>query len=138
MYVAVVAYNTEDGGQLVWQAPNPDGRVDQVVAADEFLVLNSAALQDDDADGILDLTDPAKGLILNIGKNSDGSVTLSFPTVAYRTYVLTRSFALGDQYSTVRAYFPQNGEFTGSYTDLYPTYYPNVKAFYKVSVEEPE
>jgi hypothetical protein len=137
LYVAVVAYNTGDGGQLVWQAPNPDGAVDQVVAADEFLVLNSAALQDDDADGILDLTDPTKGLKLNIGKNSDGSVTLSFPTVAWRTYVLTRSFALDGQYSTVSGSFPQNGEFSASYTDPYPTYYPDVKAFYRVSVEEP-
>jgi hypothetical protein len=137
LYMAVVAYNTGDGGQLIWQAPNPDGSVDNVVAADEFLVLNTAGLQDDDADGILDLTDPAKGLTLNIGENSDGSVTLSFPTVAWRTYVLDRTFALGDQWSTVRAYFPQNGEFSASYTDPYPTYYPDVKAFYKLSVEEP-
>jgi hypothetical protein len=92
LYMAVVAYHTEDGGQLVWQAPNPDGAVNQVIAADEFLVLNTDALRDDDADGILDLTDPTKGLILNIAKNADGSITLSFPTVTYRTYVLTRSF----------------------------------------------
>jgi len=68
LYMAVVAYNTGDGGQIVWQAPNPDGSLNQVVAADEFVVLNTAALRDDDADGILDLTDPAKGLTLDIGK----------------------------------------------------------------------
>ena len=107
-----------------------------MVAADEFLVLNTAALRDDDADGILDLTDPTKGLILNIAKNADGSVTLSFPTVTYRTYVLTRSFTLDGQYSTLRAYFPLNGEFSASYTDLYPSYYQTVSAYYKVSEEE--
>jgi len=137
LYVAVVAYNTADGGQLIWQAPNPDGAVDNVVATDEFLVLNTAGMRDDDADGIFDLTDPAKGLVLNIGKNPDGSVTLSFPTVPWRTYVLDHTYQLGDQYSTSRAWFPQNGEFTASYTDLYPTYYSDVKAFYKLSVEEP-
>lgn len=134
LYMAVVAYNTEDGGLLIWQAPNPDGRVDSVVAADEFVVLNTAALRDDDADGVLNLTDPAKGLTLSIGRNSDGSVTLSYPIVAYRSYVLSRTFALGDPYSSVAGHYGQNGEFTASYTDSYPS----MKAFYKVSVQEPQ
>jgi hypothetical protein len=139
IYVAVLVYKTADGGQLVWQAPYRVGLIDQIVAPDEFLTLDTAALRDDDADGILDLTDPSKGLKLSIAGNADGSVTLSFPLVPYRNYTLDRILALDEyhQYGPVWSASPLTGEFTESYTDSYRIYYSNMKAFYKLSVQEP-
>ena len=90
LYLAAVAYQTDDAGSLVSQAPagNGDGNLD----ASEFFMVPLEALRDEDADGIFDRLQ-ANGLfrVTEIERQDSDSVRLrwnSFPGRSYRVETL--------------------------------------------------
>lgn len=85
LYLAAVAYQTGDDGELAAQAPagNSDNNLDPA----EFFAIPVTALKDDNADGLLDRLDPLIDFTMRAAPAvSGGSVTLAWTAVPGRTY----------------------------------------------------
>ena len=84
IYVVALAYETGDGGHVV--AESPAGNKDDLVTGTEIRRLQTVALRDEDADGLVDLLDPLHGFHASIARGSNGSMTISVPAVPRDTY----------------------------------------------------
>lgn len=83
IYLCAAAYGTADGGALASQSPAGSG---PNIEPAEFLVIPTAALNDANADGVLDRVDPQLDFVLqNISLNS-GSALLNWTAMPGRTY----------------------------------------------------
>ena len=78
IYIAVLAYQTQDGGHLV--AQSPAGNNDDFVAPNEIRGPLVDALRDEDQDGFFDRIDPNHGWrISSITQNADGTFNITAP-----------------------------------------------------------
>lgn len=84
IYVAVAAYNTQDDGALIAQAPAGSGLN---IDPHEFLVINTIAIADETGNGTFDRLDPATGFVTHaIDRLPSGHVQVgwaSFPGQSY-------------------------------------------------------
>lgn len=137
IYVAVAAYQTQDGGSLVWQTPNPNGIFDDTISADEFRPLDIVTLRDENSDGLPDRLDPALDFRLSVTRNPNRTNTLTVSAVPGRTYYFrynrTSPF---DPYSVLGSSSAHPGDTFVTFTDFY--YAPAFpKMFYRVEVVTP-
>lgn len=92
IFIAALAYQTQDGGLLAAQAPAGDG--DGNVDPSEFLEVPVTAIRDSHANGVFDRLDPTRDFRLNL---LSGAPTLDWPAVPGRTYTLLRAAALSGE-----------------------------------------
>jgi len=83
IYLCAAAYATADGGALVSQSPTGSGAN---IEPGEFLVIPTVALNDVNADGVLDRTDPALDFVLQSISLNGGSALLNWTSMPGRTY----------------------------------------------------
>ncbi len=84
VYIAALAYPTDEGGALAAQAPdgNGDGNVDLA----EFLALPLVALKDVNGDGAWDRADPRRDFVARAAKMQGGEPGLTWATLPGRSY----------------------------------------------------
>ena len=84
IYLAVLAYETADGGALTLQAPtgNGDGNGDP----GEFVAFPAESIRDSWADGTFDQLDPAREFVISGAWNVSNHPVLAWPCVPGRIY----------------------------------------------------
>ncbi len=83
IYLAAAAYNTEDGGALVAQAPAGSG---PDIEPHEFLKLYTEAIRDEWGNGIFDRLDPQRDFVTHEIESNVGGVTLVWAAVPGQAY----------------------------------------------------
>lgn len=95
LYLASLAIRTQNGGALAAQAPavvTDNGNVDP----SEFLAIPTAALRDSVGDNRLDFLAPERSFRATLSASSPGSLVLTWPAVAGKSYRVTYKASLSD------------------------------------------
>lgn len=118
IYLFAAAYNTQDGGALVAQAPAAV-TVNGNIESNEFLQISIPALLDNDGDGTYDRLDPQRDfLIQNVQPAGGGGFTVTWAAVPGKTYQVMYCDTLGAGWQNLGAPMPASaGQLTLSYTD---------------------
>lgn len=101
LYIAALAYNTQNGGGLVAQAPAGNGNGD--VEAAEFLVISTDAIRDENGDGRFDRLDPAMDFMTTAITRSGNVTTITWKSLPGRQYQLLRASTPAGPYTPVGA-----------------------------------
>jgi hypothetical protein len=128
--IAVVAYQTWDGGHVVEQSPY--GNRDDFIG--ELRGLYISTLRDEDADGLLDMIDPTKEFKLTQKRNSDGSVTVSAPAIPRDEYFFNVADSADGPWGYGGIYTPPDDTTTVSFTDTQANSYP--QRFYRILCQD--
>lgn len=138
IYLAAAAYETEDNGVLVAQAPAGNG--DAHIDPEEFLALPIETIRDSTGIGVFDRLDPERGFraqALDQGTNG-GGFTVRWNAIPGRSYRLWRSTDLAEDSWQLVGPGPHtapSGTSTLEHTDPDSAELP--RAFYRVEVLTP-
>lgn len=129
LYLAALAYGTDDAGTLQAQAPsgNGDGHVDP----DEFLEVTVAALQDSRQSGQYDRLDPERAF-LAVADLSGESPMLRWPVVPGRSYTVWRCTDLAQDVWTQLTDLPMQAVSGQDQLDFRDTTASGPRNFYKI------
>jgi len=106
VYIAAVAYGTNDGGGINSQAPARVGSSDNNIEPSEFLKIPVRAIRDAALNGTYDILDPARSFrVKTISFNSESRPALVWDVLPGKKYSVYRS----------------NGLSPGSWTNLLPS-----------------
>jgi hypothetical protein len=131
IYLCAAAYQTADGGVLAAQCPAGPG---PDIDPNEFFVIPTQALGDNNADGKYDRLDPALGFSLQSLQRASGGWTVNWAAMPGHSYQIVWADSLRATWSNLPAALTTAGplQLFLSYTDTPP---PTVtQRFYKVEL----
>ncbi|MEM7147694.1 MAG: hypothetical protein AAF591_21500 [Verrucomicrobiota bacterium] len=134
LYIAAVAYETDDAGTIAAQAPSAAGTPDSNLDPAEFLEIPVAALNDENQDGTLDRLDASKEFKVNLSNGTAGTNTLRWNTVPGKTYRIQYSLDLATWNDLPGAvYTAASGVLSLEHLDLTMSGQPHV--FYRATTD---
>lgn len=129
IFVFAAAYNTQDGGALVAQAPagNGNGQIE----SNEFYRISIPAIVDNNGDGLYDRLDPQLDFVVTAISRTGTVTYITWNSVPNTQYQLTKSPAPGGPYTNVGAPVtaqPGQLSMTGTETNSADAFFYKVKA----------
>jgi hypothetical protein len=98
IYLAALAYGTANGGALASQSPAGSG---PNVEPNEFFVIPTVALQDQNADGTFDRVDPLLGFVLQGLTVTSSNALLSWNAMPGRSYQVMSAMSPGEGWTDI-------------------------------------
>jgi chitodextrinase len=137
LYIAALAYGTNDGASLAAQAPARQSGNGNNIAPNDYLAIPTASLVDMDTNDILDYFEPGQKFHVHSIHENNNACTLGWNAVPDRSYRVQWTSNLSDPQwqtianSTVRA---ATGQSTATFTHIPP---PGSQGFYRVELIQP-
>jgi len=98
VYLAALAYGTANGGALVSQSPAGSGAN---VETNEFFLIPTVALQDQNADGMFDRVDPLLGFVVQGLTVTSSNTILTWNAMPGRSYQVMRAASPGEGWADI-------------------------------------